>query len=623
MYNINFEKSISQANFGFYVSTKDGKFLYANQSFIEILGYEDFYQLQQLNIPKDIYLEKSERDNFLKGVEENTSQHIVKTRVKKRDGSIINVLLSGKILDRDIFEGWMIDITANLEIEKQRDLYFRVIEENSDAIFITDKDGLILYKNNKFDQIVGYLPNNSHAKDIIPVSSERKSFIKHILENVLSKGMWVGNIDVINDKNIIIPCAVKIFALFDSKGKVENYISVFRDNSDKKALEEQLKQSQKAEILGTMSGALVHDINNIITGIGYNLELIRLTKDTSPEKVEKYLSNIEKSIQNASLFMQQFLNFTRKNKITKEPVKISDLMENVISLITPLIKKSKRITFKTEFKDNNINVLGNKSSLVQLLLNLLINSIDAINEVQRENGEISLLSEMITLNDKPFVRIIVRDNGIGIKPEFKDKIFEPFFTSKVKSSENQRQGVGLGLSIALKEVKELGGAIDFISNHGIGTDFIISLPIFETNELHKNKTITTYNQEVRDKKSKATVCIIDDDLYFKNSLSELLNFYGFNVISLTSYKDFIDLPDKKGIDIILLDYILEPGITGEDIVKHNRENNINIPIFLLTGCVDSTILELKKYKCIKSIIEKPVTGDEIVTKINKFLYLNF
>ncbi len=619
MFEFDFRKAVEEALIGFYVSTVDGHFLYANQHMLNIFGYGTLEELKKVYIPEDIYASKNDREIFLNYLKEKGRVDSIKIKIKKKSGDIRDIILSGRLFDDRRIEGWIIDITEHEQVKKEHHLFERVIKENSDAIFITDYFGKIIYTNDKFYKIIGNIRENATVRDILPVSSNTEINPKNIIKEIKINSQWIGELDVINEKNEIVPCAVKIFALYDDNGKIENFINVFRDITEKKELESQLKHAQKMELLGTMTGSVIHDMNNIITGVGYNVELLRMVREKAPEKSEKYLFNIEKSLKNASELLQKILRFTRKTKTTKEIIKISEAFDDIFSLVGSMLKKHNKIKFSKNIKCLDSKIFGNKSSFVQVLLNLIVNAIDAVYDNDITDGKISVTCELISLKGTSFVRIIVSDNGRGIDDDMKEKIFEPFFTTKTGERSDGKTGTGLGLSIVMREIKEMGGHVDFYSVKGKGTDFVILIPEYDGK---KDEVIVDYkiNSEKNNIKSK-TIAILDDDNYFRESLVELLEFYGYKVISFETSDDFFKVLEKNiNIDLLILDFVLEEGKSGEDILEYLKSKNFDIPVFLISGYIDSKILSLRKYRCVKNIIEKPVTGGEFTTKINEYFY---
>ncbi len=614
--NFDFRKSIENALVGYYISTVSGKFLYANKHLLKIFGYETLDELKKVYIPEDIYFQKKDREKFLNLLKENGRVKNFKIKIKRKDGKIIDIFLSGRIFDNgEKLEGWIFDVTEHEKLKKEHDLFARVIEENSDAIFITEKDGTIIYKNRNFNKILGNIPSNTKAKNILPVSAQAINTVKAIIKTIKEHKHWVGELNVINDKNEVVPCAVKIFGLFDENNKIEHYICVFRDIREKKELETQLKQAQKMELIGLMTGSIIHDINNILTGIGYNVELTKLIKKNNTEKIDKYLDNIDNLIGKANDLLQKMLNFTRKSKISKESITFISCLQDALAIVSPAIKKYSNISLETDIKCKREKFFGNKSSIVQVLLNLIINAADAIHTSKKEKGIISISCEKVFIREKPFIRIVVRDNGTGIPDEFKEKIFEPFFTSKTGQDSYVKKGTGLGLSIVMREIKEIGGSIDVISKINEFTEFIVLIPEYQFEDQASYRFETTE----KSKKESYKIIILDDDVYFKNSLAEILDFYGFQIFDFDKTKDFCDNLININPDLIILDFVLDDNKNAKDVLDFLINNNLNYPVFIITGYIDSTVLSLKKYSCVKNILEKPITGSELINKINLFL----
>ncbi len=603
--DINFKAAIEKALIGFYVSTVDGKFKFANKHMLKIFGYNSIEELKRLYIPEDIYASAEDRDAFIKKLREKGYVEAFQIKVKKKNGEIIDIIVSGQLFDNYRLEGWIVDVTEREKLLQRIKLHNRIIEENSDAIFITDRNGLIVYTNSKFEELMGSIPDITYAKELIPVSTEHLKKYKELNKAIIKKGVWTGELEVIGKNNKIIPCGVKIFTLLDSKGKVENYISVYRDISEKKALQDQLKHSQKMEILGELAGSVIHDMNNILMSIGYNTELIAMVQGKNPEKTKKYLNNIEKTIKNAQDILKKFSMLSKKSQVAKLPISVSTLLKDLIVMVSPLVKK-KNIEINFNDTTNNSKILGNKSSFIQAILNLVINAIDAIEAVNRPNGLITLNANIIDIDNRRFVRITLQDNGAGMEQEVMDKIFEPFYTTK------GAKGTGLGLAIVYREIKELNGDISVSSEKGEGTKFNITLPV----HIDNSNEFMEINDKKSDKDFDRLIYLMDDDKIFSGSIREYLEFYGFKVMEFDEAEKLYKQLTVKTPDILLLDFVLDGSLTGEDVLKFIERNNLKFTVVVLSGLVDATITDLKNYDNVKAIIQKPISGKDLLQKLN-------
>ena len=607
MKKINFKKVVEEAVAGFYISHVDGYFLYTNKKFANILGYENFDDIKKTHIPKDIYYSPEDRKSFLNELTKKGYVEGFVVKLKKKDGSLIYVTLSGRYNPEDkTLSGWIIDITDLIKTTEELKLKNRIIEENPDAIFICKYNGEITYSNKAFADLIGATHDEiKYTVNLFPIDSNYKATIKNIVDTVKKKGIFTGEINVINRENKIIPCGVKIFALFNREGKIEYFINIFRDISAKKELEAQLAQTQKLEILGKMTSSIVHDMNNIISSLMSYLELLRIFRKNR-EKFERYYRKIEKLVENSGKLVERVLKFTRRTKIAKGVLNIDEVLEDIGALIEFLVHNKPEIKIDIIKNANDLKIIGNKSSFIQILLNLIVNSIDAIIEAKRKEGYINIYFDRISIKDNYFVRIIVEDNGIGIDDSIKDEIFKPFFSTK---KYKDRSGTGLGLAIVAQEVESMNGKVSVCSRKNEGTRFILIFP-----EHNGEKVIEIPEKLEPAKEIKKTILIIDDDQYFSESIGELLKYYGFNVKFAENGEEGIEIVKKEKIDLILLDFVL-PDTHPRNILEFLKENHPKIPVIIMSGIVDSNVVELQIYKNVKKILSKPITGEDLVRKI--------
>lgn len=236
-----------------------------------------------------------------------------------------------------------------------------------------------------------------------------------------------------------------------------------------------LIQSEKMASLGTLSAGLAHEINNPIAGLKNCLRRIKEDPNNEEQRV-KYLELMNDAVLKIENVVGGLLNFTRKQEMKMEQVYFPDIIENVLLLSSFQLEKS-RISLVKKYSDNLPFCTGSSNHLEQLVLNLLLNSIDSINEKMQNNlkyvGEIDFV---LSFSHKEVI-FEIRDNGIGIKQENLQSIFDPFFTDK-----KIRQGTGLGLSVCYNIVQQHNGTITAVKNKLDGMTFRISIPI-KRNEL--------------------------------------------------------------------------------------------------------------------------------------------
>ena len=603
---IDFKNVVENSVAGFYISHVDGHFIYTNKKFANILGYKNFDDIKSTHIPSDIYYSKDDREKFLNALKEKGYLEGFIVRLKKKDGSSIYVTLSGELHGDGSLSGWIIDVTELVEKTKELELKNRIIEENPDAIFICDYDGNIVYSNKAFEKLIGESGESvGKTLNLFPLDSNVKKTIKKIVKTIKKRKIYTGEINIITKDDKIIPCGVKIFALYSKTGKIEYFINIFRDISQKIELEAKLAQAQKLEIMGKMTSSLIHDINNIISSLMSYIELLKIFKDEE-DKFNKYYNKIEKLIDNSSMLVQRVLRFTKQSKISKTLIRIEEIIGDLDNFTEFLTHNKPHIDIEIKYRDKELLILGNKSSIIQILLNLVVNSIDAIEEAKRDKGKITIFFDRIFIKDEKYLRIIVEDNGKGIDKKIIKDIFTPFFTTK---KFKDKSGTGLGLAIVAQEVERMNGKIDVCSEVGKGTKFILIFPE------HDGRDIFKYiDNKIEDVAKNKEILIIDDDKFFTESISELLEYYGFNVKVANSGKEGFEILKKREFDLILLDFIL-PEKTPREILEYLKKHKPDIPVYIISGLIEPNVLELQVFKNVKMIIAKPITGEELVKRI--------
>ncbi|HEB62286.1 MAG TPA: HAMP domain-containing histidine kinase [Bacteroidetes bacterium] len=303
----------------------------------------------------------------------------------------------------------------------------------------------------------------------------------------ISKKAHNVNLDTITKENLKIerPRYKKILNFY-FKDELDLLVSKFnmmlarlkRNVEELKRNRDSFIQTEKLASIGTLTSGIGHEINNPLSGIqnGVN-RLIRNPDDIEQNK--KYLDLIKEATDKIEIIVQQLLNFSRKQDVLFERINPVTILENSIKLVSYKLNKYNIIVKQSLCCVQYLNASTNH--LEQVFLNLFLNSIDAINEKRKMNpdfqGKIS-----IRLECKEGKSIIhINDNGIGIKDEIQNSIFDPFFTTKEVG-----KGTGLGLYVSYDIIKEHGGKLSFNSTYGTGTEFIIILPIIDTEELNEN-----------------------------------------------------------------------------------------------------------------------------------------
>jgi signal transduction histidine kinase len=275
-----------------------------------------------------------------------------------------------------------------------------------------------------------------------------------------------------------VPVLFSKSVLKDNAGTPGGIVCVAKDISERKKLEEEILKTEKLKSIGILAGGIAHDFNNLLSVILGNISLAQL--EVSPQdKVYKFLSDLEKAALKAGELTGKFISFSRGGWLKKEQVTLALILKDVMASEPGL--QEKNISYHLDIPDHLLPINGDKRQLSQVMLNLLLNAVEAM--PGEEGGQITVSAENITITTKnrfqlkpgKYVLLLIEDNGTGIPAEIIDKVFDPYFSTKEKDA---RKGLGLGLTLCYSIIKKHDGHIHLKSEQGKGTTVSIYLPAF-------------------------------------------------------------------------------------------------------------------------------------------------
>jgi len=513
-------------------------------------------------------------------------------------------IIGSLILIRDVSE-WR-NLTA--KIKDLQEFMGKLIDSSPFSIISIYKDYKVSLWNSSAEKLFQISNKNAIDKnlfEIAPIFNKYKDVINEVM--ILNRTSSLSNEKITLDRNRGVTANLTFYPILNES---ENVVINIEDISEIKKLEDSLAQSQKMGSLGLITSAIIHDFNNILSGILGYASLIEKKAQENPQ-LKKYASYIITSSERASVMIQQILNYSRKKFEKGKALNLNKVIEESLNFIKLNLRN---IIIIKKSSDKEIFLNADKTKISQIFINLFINSIDALKnqpspKIKIETEEISIQNRT-DLKDGQYAMIKITDNGIGIEKENINKIFETFFTTKDK------KGTGIGLSTVKDIVNNYNGNIEVKSEHSIGTSFKILIPSIKQIVYEPRK----YIKKEFEPSIKGNVLLIDDEEVIREIGKDMLNSLKINCITARDGEEGIEVYKKNRdkIDIIILDIEL-PGISGEKVFDILKQINPDIKILIASG-YGKDYLEKKVFqRKIKNFMAKPFQLNQLSEKLNELM----
>ncbi|MFH1740338.1 MAG: PAS domain-containing protein, partial [bacterium] len=408
-------------------------------------------------------------------------------------------------------------------------------------------------------------------------------------------------------------------------GKVARVVTVIRDTTEQRKLEEQLRQSQKIEAVGQLAGGVAHNINNLLTGILGNLKLVEMT---GPERTPQFVGKARNAAERAAALVHQLLAFSRKSRLEFRVVDLNQIVEEVYRLTRSTIDR--RIEIEVHKQEDLPKILADAAQINSILMNLCINARDAINEVMHgqatpeRRGDrfvITIWTEFIVIDRRyceshsyarpgKYVVLGVSDNGAGMDLETRRRVFEPFFTTKEIG-----RGTGLGLASTYGVVRQHDGWIDLYSEPGKETSFKVYLPVTEQGI---QEIVEEQYEEIPG--GTETILLVDDEEMIRNLGREALEEYGYTALLAADGQEGLDvyLKERDRIDLTILDLSM-PHLSGRELLERLRSVHPHAKVIVSSGYSrnghDMSLKELN----VAGFVAKPYLPADLLRTVRKVL----
>jgi PAS domain S-box-containing protein len=459
----------------------------------------------------------------------------------------------------------------------------KVIQSADLCIAIVDRQGKALLFNRGAERILGYTADEVVGKNLLelayPAPADRVQPMGTFRASLESGQPVQGYETVVTAKDGTPRHIIFNMNLLRSlRGEIESVLYLGLDWTERRALEEQLRQAQKMESIGTLAGGVAHDFNNLLTGIiGYASLALNEMPLTDPHYAA--LSAIEQIAQRAANLTQQLLAVSRRSMAEMRAVNLNSVVEALFNLLRRTIPAT--VEMRLRLNATPLTVNGNEDQLGQMLMNLCVNARDAM----PDGGVLEVETRCATLNEEDcrailgatpgqYARLRVADSGVGMSEATLARIFDPFFTTK-----GVGKGTGLGLAMLYGIVKTHDGFIQVSSRLGQGTTVCIYLPLLEQPVVPEKEKELSAPQL-----GKETILFVDDEETVRTLAQNILRTLGYRVLLASNGSEGLTvyLEKQSAIDLVVTDLTM-PQMNGRDLCDALRRLNPQVKIIISSG----------------------------------------
>jgi len=453
---------------------------WGNESMTKILGYKPSEIVGYRS--RFLYKDKAE---FVKVNDEvrnqfhRKGQAVLEHEFLHKDGQRVPCILMGNMIDRIRSEKGYIysftDVTdykeAMEQLRESEEKYRTIIENTDEGYYEVDLKGRFTFMNSAASSIFQFATDKILGRKFVEFFPRATAeTLKGIFVNAYEADQDIKNIHwKFKETEGLRHLESSIFIKRSKEGKAVGFRGVIRDITERHKIQEQLAESQRLASLGEMAAGIAHEINNPITGIITYGELLKDILMSNSEEFD-YSNEVVREGNRIAKIVKNLLAFARREEVEKSPNDIKDVVTDSIALFKANLKKH-GVSLDISIPDYLEQIMCSKSQIQQVIMNLMSNSIYALNEKYPNMEEIDKIIELKVLDHKDFLRLVFKDHGPGIPKEARKRIFEPFFTTKRPDF-----GTGLGLSISYGIIKDHKGNIRIESEMGKWTKFTIDLP---------------------------------------------------------------------------------------------------------------------------------------------------
>ncbi len=608
----------------------EGNFVHISPSCEKITGYvpDDFYEhpalMNEIVIPEDRHIFIGHKHD----IEENGTSRPIEFRVLHKDGSVrwLNHTcqpvtgpdgedLGVRGSNRDITHRKLAEEFLALEQERLA----VTLRSIGDGVITTDIDARVTLINPVAEELTGWSSQVALGREVNEIFHILNERTRQPLDCPVAKVLRENRVVELVNHAVLVSRSGTEVAIADSaapivgrEGRRLGVVLVFRDVRNEKRLQEERIRNEKLAAVGVLAGGIAHDFNNLLMGLQGSLDLIRLSCREHPEKTEGYLANADRAIEKAVALARQLLTFAKGGVPVKglELVKLPDLVREAAEFVL----HGSQIKVEYEIETGIWGAEIDAGQINQVVNNLVTNARQAMSDIgviniKIENIKVSV-GDHVDVTPGTYVKVSIRDQGCGIKPEIMSRIFEPYFTTK-------ESGSGLGLATSYSIIVNHGGRIEVTSELGHGSCFSFILPAVESPGAGELNALREEPSSPAAASGRGRILLMDDEAVIREVVSEMLEMLGYEVVSaadgeamLKVYKE--SLVAGVAFQAVLMDLTVPGGMGGREAIKFLREIDPEVKAIVSSGYSEDPVMANFAAYGFDAMVPKPYKLESLV-----------
>ncbi len=516
--------------------------------------------------------------------------------------------------------GTMMDITARKQTEealtRSEERYRRFFEAGLAGAYVTSVDGRILDCNPAFVQILGF-PSLEQAigasvTGLYPVPLVRQQVLERLQ---VEKGVVRQELDLLSVDGRPLHVMVNMGPVFDDAGALKAIEGYLVDITERRRLEEQLRQAQKMDAVGRLAGGIAHDFNNLLTAIaGYAELLLRHLGASDP--IRRHAQGALDAADRATALTRQLLTFSRKQVLVRRPLDVNSVVRDMEDMLRRVIGED--IHLVRGPRQSSWIVEADPVQLEQVLVNLAVNARDAmpqggtltIETADLDGDQAGALASPGT-NPGPQVMLSIADTGVGMDHEVRSHLFEPFFTTKPPG-----KGTGLGLATVYGIVQQNGGTIAVDSAPGEGTVFRVYLPRATHSSPRRPPAAAPSDLPA----GAETILLVEDEDLVRELGRDMLRLFGYTVLEARHAGEALVVAERYAgrIHLLLTDVVM-PDMNGRELAERLSAQRPDTRVLYVSGHTEDAVLSHGVQAGEMAFLQKPFRADTLARKIRQLL----